>query len=686
VAASKFIGDPLTNGVNSLLDVLGVPKEYHQKSPSDAFGMLMDKLGIYRPRTAVERVVQAGTETASGGLGMVGLGKTLAQSATPDMAGVGEALAAQPAQQIIGGAGAGLASQAAVERGYGPGGQIVAGLGGGLIGGVLAPSPRPVPGVIPKGGFAPSMVGKTEPVAPVAAVEPLTSEALTTTAKKAAGGGLGSAKATQILAEQAVPNPKTVEAAKRLGIEEYLQPDHVTTNQAYRELTQAVKSIPGSAARSQEITGLRQVGARADKLISELGGTTDLSRMSDHVRSGISATTEQLTKVSDDAYARLRSQIPAQTRGPADIVLEFINQRAKDLDGAENLSSLEKNVLQKLSPKQVAEGDIKQPTYALIDNVRRDIGAAAKQSGPFADADTGLAKHLYKLIDQDQSAIASQAGLGAIYDEAKSAVRIRKGFEDDLVSIFGKKLDQSLVGKLETATKSLSKGDTDRFITLIKAIPPDMRKEVTASALNTAFGKSTQNGELNFNTFSRWYEGLLSNKQAHAALMTNLPPEARKRISDLYRVSRGVADATRERITTGRIQAIQQDFQEADSLLSTIYNTAKRGAIGAPIEVATSAMGLPGAGLAAGITSALMKSKTSAIKAADDLISSPDFLMLVKNPKTSEEAVRKVVASKPYQQYAKATGIPRDPNEGFRWLLNAIRGQQASNQVEGEKK
>ena len=149
--------------------------------------------------------------------------------------------------------------------------------------------------------------------------------------------------------------------------------------------------------------------------------------------------------------------------------------------------------------------------------MRRDIGAAAKAKGPFADADTGLAKHLYKLIDEDQSSIATSKGLGGEYRAAKELVKMRKGFEDDLVSLYGKHLDQSLVGKLGTATMSLSKGDAEKLAKIMKSIPEDMRPEVAASSLRLAFGKATRNGELNFNTFAGWYEGLLGNRQAHAA-------------------------------------------------------------------------------------------------------------------------------------------------------------------------
>ena len=130
-----------------------------------------------------------------------------------------------------------------------------------------------------------------------------------------------------------MPNPKTVEAAKRLGIEDYLQPDHVTTNQAYRELAQAVKSVPGSSARAAEIEGLTRVGERADRLITEMGGMTDLSRLNESVKDRIRGTVDQLSEEAEKAYKRIEGQIPRQTRGPANSILEFINQRAKDLDG-----------------------------------------------------------------------------------------------------------------------------------------------------------------------------------------------------------------------------------------------------------------------------------------------------------------------------------------------------------------
>jgi hypothetical protein len=533
---------------------------------------------------------------------------------------------------------------------------------------------------------APEVQPAAVPVTPPAAAAALTPQELATTARTAAEGGMGATRATSVLAGQAAPDPKVLEAARRLGIDEYLQPDHLTSNQAYRELAQAVKSIPGSQARASEIKGLEQVGQRADNLITEIGGTTDLSRLNQSVRTQLDQTVTNLSNQADDAYKALRTQIPSQTRGQADNVLNFVQKRADDLDGPENLSSLEKMVRSKLTPKPIKDdaGNVigtRAPTYALIDDVRRDVGAAARQAGPFADADTGLAKQLYRLIDDDQFALAQTAGQGESYRLAKSLVQMRKGFEDDMTSLFGRQLDQSLVSKLESATMSLSKGDADKLAKILTAIPKDMRQAVTASSLNTAFGKATQNGTLNFNTYAKWYEGLLANKQAYAALMANLPQSARKQLSDLYRVSSNVSKATRERITTGRIQAVQQELQGADNMLSNIYGLAKRAAVGVPIEAATSLVGLPGAGIASGLTAALTKGKTNALKAADDLIASPEFQRLAveavsTNSNPSKATVKAVLMSQSFQKFADAVKLPREMSAREKFIVQSLQAQE----------
>lgn len=614
---STLVADPIVGAVNSLFGT-------QYTLPTQAMEDLLTRAGVAKPKSEAERILQTAVSGAGGAGSGVALGKQLMTAAGPVTQGVGRVMASQPILQTVAGATGGAAGQTAAELGAGPIGQI----GATLAGGIAPVTPQLISQIRRSVSQTPTQAGA--PTRPGAPPPPMTGEELTATTKKAAEGGFGSTKATEALAAQAAPNQKTLDAAKRLGIEDYLDVDHLTTNQAAKELIQAVKSFPGSQARASEIAGLNEVGRKADELIAKIGGTTDLSQLNQSVKNQLSDTVKTLDLSANKAYTDLRTAIPLSTRGEANDVLAFINQRGVDLDGVQNLSSLERNILRKLTPKTDADGVVKNPTYALIDDVRRDIGAAARQSGKFKDADTGLAKQLYKLIDNDQLKLAENAGFGDQYLLAKSLVSVRKGFEDDMVALFGKQLDQSLVSKLSDATMSLTKGDSEKLVKILTAIPPDLRQSVAASALNTAFGKATQNGALNFNTYANFYEGLLQNKQAYAALMNNLPQTSRKALSDLYRVSNGVRNATRERITTGRIQAIQQDLQGVDTLASNLFGLAKRAAFGLPLEAASTLVGLPGAGLASGIASALTKGKPDIAKKADELLSSPAFQNLVR--------------------------------------------------------
>lgn len=546
-----------------------------------------------------------------------------------------------------------------------------------------------------------------KPVATQAPVAELPLEDLAKTAKTASDGGWSAKNARQVLAEQASPNPKTVEAAKRLGIEEHLQPDHVTTNQSFRELSQAVKSVPGSAAKSQEVQNLEKVAERADKLVEEIGGTNDLSRLDVGLRDRMGAAQAELEHHADSLYKRLRDAVPQSTPAPASGTVAWVAQRAKDLGDAKNLSSLEKMVLAKLSPKQASgkagKGAVTQPTYALLDDVRKEIGSATQGKGAFKDADSGLAKKLYNLLSDDQGAVLDGLGHKEMHDLAKAAVRTRKSLEDDMTALYGRHLDGTIVGKLDTAVKNLAKGDVSNFVKLLRATPEDMRQRLVASGLNSAFQRNLRSGQLSFTSYTSWYEGLLRNKQAYTALMSNLPRGARKQLSDLYRVSKGISKAQKEFIATGRINVVRDIIRDADTFAAKIYEVAKKARAGAAAEAVTTSIGLPGAGVAAGIASALSKSKTPALKAADELLASQEFADAVKQIAVAADkmqkagdsmvtasgvyanpgvrtSVKRLAASSAVGKFMHAIGKPRDLSTRERWVLATLQADNNLNE------
>lgn len=666
-AIPGIVMDPIVNLLNAGVRSLGRDPEF--VTVSEAANLLADKLGL-PPGEGFGFEVAKGMAGVSPG---VAIGRGMATAAGPVTRRVGQVLAETPGIQTVAGATGAAGAEVAEELGAGPGGQLAAAI---LAGGAT-------PAAFPRA--AARTAARTDPTRVAAAVgEPVAAQAVVTTTapslrevaaagRKAVEGGLGASRARRVLAEQAAPDPKVIEAAKRLEIEEFLQPDHVSTNQSFREFSQAVKSIPGSQARAAEIARYEAIGKRADNLIKELGGATDLSKVDVSVRNRLSDTIADLEDNAAELYGKLRETIPAKAPAAADNLLAFLNNKADELGGVQNLQALERRLLKQLSPTK--EGVL--PTYALLDNIRKQlVQARVRKEGVFKDADSGLIKKLEGELLKDQQIVAGQFNSLELFDAARTSVAVRKGIESDMISLFGKNLDRTIIGDLSAATKKLSQGDTSKFIKMVKALPVENRQEVVASGLNTAFGKNANNGQLNFTTYAKWYEGLLKNKRAFNALMSNLPPEARKSLSDLFRVSNGIRKASRERITTGRIQAVIDEIRGADNLMSNIYGLAKRSSVGAGAEVITTAIGLPGAGIAAGIASALTKGKPNVMQAADELIMSPEFIKA--SSKVTPEAAANLAKTSAFKRYREALGNPSELSRPEDWILSAFRATAQS--------
>lgn len=534
---------------------------------------------------------------------------------------------------------------------------------------------------------APSAVAPAAPAAvraaPVEPVAPLTTPDLVQTAKKASTSGIGSDAAKQALAEQALPDKSVVAAAKRLGIEDHLQPDHVTTNQAYRELAQAVKSIPTSAARAEEVKGLEAVGQRASQLIDEIGGSSDLSSVSAKVKGALQDSTARMEGQSNRLHDMVRRMLPEAAPVQASDTLGFLRSEAGKMGGAEKLakvSPVEARLLLNL-------GGDEPVTYAFLDSTRKQIGQAlSKASGPFKDSETGLLKKLYETLSTDQERVARAFGDDAYYafQAAKYATRLQKGFEDDLSALFGKHLDRSLAGPLSGAVRVLAKGDSDGLARLVSAVPKDLRQNVVASGLATAFRTASTKGDLSFPVYAKWYEGLMRNRQAYAAVMGNLPLSARKQLHALYKVSNAISAASKERITTGRIQAVNDQLKDADTLVARLYDISKKAAVVAPAEAAATMMGVPGAGMSAAVASALTKgAKAPAAQAIDQLIVSPEFIQLARTPAggaAQAAAARRLAASKSFRRFVAEAGSPRELSNKERWILQSMQARNTTTQ------
>jgi hypothetical protein len=491
------------------------------------------------------------------------------------------------------------------------------------------------------------------------------------TAELARKAAEGNTTAMRLLAEDAAPDPKTLAAAERLGIAQFLQPDHVTTNQSFRELSQLLKSQSGSAMRREEMQGLQQVGERAFQLVDTLGGTPDLSTLNATVRNNMRQTLDDLHTAVDTGWTRLRDLVKPSTPVSPNNVINQIEARAAELGaGGENfLSPLEKTILSALRRSNATTPE-ELPTFGLLDQMRRLAGRATRGEGPHADEERGLAMKLYEALVADVGDAAEDV-VGKqgrdLFTTVSATGRLENSVRGDITALFGRNVDKSMVSNLTSAVKLLSSGDADKFVNLIQAVPRDMRREVAVSALTTAFGRATQNGQLNFGAYTKWYEGLLRNRTAYRTLIGNLPRGAQKQFSDLYRVSRGIMMSTREFSNNGK--SLQAGFRDADTAMQRLYGVAQRAAVGIPVEAAASALGFPGMGVASGVTSALVggAKKPAVMQAVDAMVLSPQFRQMVVDVGTAKEveAARALARTSAFRRFANAIKLPMNESQAY---------------------
>lgn len=129
-AGAVALTDLAGSAYNYLAGKLGGPQ---MKTPTQATGAALDAIGTERPDTSIERIAQAGAQTAGGVGATSALANQVARTATnPVTQGVAEAMATRPGLATTSGAMSGVSGQAAAEMGAPPWLQTIASVAGGL--------------------------------------------------------------------------------------------------------------------------------------------------------------------------------------------------------------------------------------------------------------------------------------------------------------------------------------------------------------------------------------------------------------------------------------------------------------------------------------------------------------------------------------------------------------------------
>ena len=547
-----------------------------------------------------------------------------------------------------------------------------------------APNARPAAGAVPPparptAGAAPLQVPEARPV--VVPPKMLPADEIAGLSRSASNGG---AKNQTRLAESMDVNPDRLAAAQRVGIE--LPADVFSDNPAVRQTAGLGRSQVGSVPSAQWETTVNAARNRATDVMTEIGGSADISLMSTKVRGQLDDAVSGLEAQSNAIYNTVNDQIPKNTQVDLANTRTLLKQTADDLGGTEGMSALERDLF------NISTGDA-PVTYARLNRLRADVGDAAfKGKGPYKDASSSALEKIYGALNDDQiSNVATVGGeaMAADLRLARSLVSERKTLEQQIVGAFGKDLEGSIAGRLRTAMASTKKGDDGGFNRMMNVIPENLRGEAILTGL-TSLIQSNRAAEpgFGFPEFAKMMEGVTNNSVIARRIETEVGPVAWRTMKDLADVSRTITDARANVLTTGK--ANQQILEKlvAENFIGKIVSSPRgssaaqgaASAAGAAVGGPAGAMG--GSVAAEALLSTIMKTPVQRQAAIGALFNDPKFNQLVldvaKKGTAAPEIVTAATNTPAFRRWARVSGIDNPETWVAAAILGSVQGNQES--------
>ena len=351
-------------------------------------------------------------------------------------------------------------------------------------------------------------------------------------------------------------NPEIKASADRLGLTDNLLPSHMSGNQQYIEVEQAIKSRTGSALNAQENQAILSLSKRAGKLIDEISGAPDALSLNQKLIGQFDDKMKALEMRSNHLYSQVDDALPLHTRVEAHNTSSALEREADNLGGWDNLDPIQKKVFKAVNPGE--EGIL---TYANLNKQRRLVGQALhKNRGPYKDADERALKLLYRNLSEDQRAILGETEAGRDFEIAQRLVQMRKNMEEQMVSLRGENLTGDIANKGSLAVAALAKGDSKRFIELMRNLPTrQMRQEVAATSIRDMLSASKRGADFNPGGFADWYQNLIHTGNIRI-LSRHLPKSFMNGLRDVYNVAKGIQKARVYEIKTGKLNEFTKRF------------------------------------------------------------------------------------------------------------------------------
>lgn len=377
-------------------------------------------------------------------------------------------------------------------------------------------------------------------------------------------------------------------------------------------------------------------------------------------------------KVDQGIQPRLADAMKALSNGNADKMQKLLDATPKEFhkdiiaSGMNNVAPTAKD-FEKLAQKIGGNAEsrkVVESVYPDFFKKAKDFSTVAGQLRATAEAQAearqmlrvqNLVDHRKELIEsiKKTSDVTERTRMGKLVDalekdinnslsteQARKLMNAKQKAETALETInknkeklFGSSLDKSLEQTMDTALKGLSnKSGVEHFANVVKSIPPSIRKEVVTSSLIKVFETQARKGQLDFNSFSKWYDGIKRSKEAYSTLNKSIGPDMAEYLESLYVVSDSIRRGSKEFIGTGRYGEFQRAYEASQGLVSNLIDLSKRGAIGGVSIGLSTAAGMPAIGaVAVGVLTALRSPKPHLMTELNKVFSGKKFQTALEN-------------------------------------------------------
>lgn len=559
----------------------------------------------------------------------------------------------------------------------------------------MPPSPPAGAAPPPAGAAAPEVPAPTPtpPRAPSVAEQQGISQEMIDLARRAAAGGRGGRAAREELRAAVEADPTLIQQAEALGLE--LPADVFSANVQLRNLAGLARSQPGSAAEASWQQIVSNSAQQVEQSLAEMGASRDLAGLSDEVFTRLNSNMQSLQRQGDELREAVNANLNMQSRVNATNLQEALAETINDLGGIEEatqaMTAQERRLLQALGVGEEA----RQPTYAYMDRLRREIGDALNNgSGPWADTERVTLQRYYNALAQDRiDHVARELGQQAADDLAASNQIFQAMYaaRDEMTNLFGRDLDKGIGRQIESIVSQGARGDITNLRRMMSLIPEDMRSEVAFSGILANARFRGAEGGFGFRQFNDIYRGIRQNAPVYRELARNMTESQRTFLDNLYAISQGIADADNRIIRTGRARGGPAEEINAQSLTQRIVEQATRRGIGAGTGMLGGTllgdvtMGIPAAvALEAGLAY-LGRGSASNLDRVSEVIGSAAYRDLVNEAGRGgnmTRAINRLANSRPFGLFARGLGLnTQDARRA--WIRSAL-AVGATEQVGGE--